>query len=157
MKKSNLYQYRLEQEILGLLNQHKMNCATIEIKIGKYNNYEDKTIVITPIVEKAADIIVHVVEDCDGIDMVCGKGTNFEIMPQGNSYLKLSSIEEFKEIFKTVLKGNFEEEILFNGDSIIKTVGKLKINGKEIKIEHSNSFFNPFLKAKIEKVKYEPY
>lgn len=88
-------------------------------------------------------------------ELVIGKGTLYEIMPEGN-YLNRSGVEELRAICTAVFAGSFQETVHTVGKTVTKTIGRLTTEGKTFESKAWHAFY-PLIPKKKKLIKYGPY
>ena len=67
-------------------------------------------------------------DESEGVTLVAGKGSYFEIPREGRRYTSLPLFDEVKAICRAVIAGRFEEWVALDGDDVVRSKGVVDLN-----------------------------
>jgi hypothetical protein len=143
----------LFQELVSKLPQ---SCASIHLRS------EPKCAVLdlVPANPNAAPISITVpLAEKQGVTLVAGKGSFFEIPPEGHRYTDLPFVEEVRSICIAVIAGTLSESVLLDGDEVLQGEGSIKLSqaSAPTTVRWRQFYFRPFRKKDRKHFRYEPY
>jgi hypothetical protein len=92
----------------------------------------------------------------EGVTLIAGKGSFFEIPSSGGRYTKFPLIEEVRSISSAVIAGKLEEWVLLDGDEVLEGKGIIELDGP-MTVRWRRLYFRPFRKTLTEHYRYEPW
>lgn len=147
---------KLEILIRDLANSLPPHCASYSVNRNP-QGAGGIIVALTPNSETAAGIVAHAQSGWDGVELIFGKGSVFEVSPKGKHYTNLPHLQEVQALCRAVIEGHFEETVWMVGSKIIKCVGKIVVSNKTIMSHWRTFFINPFLSRQQSLIRYRPY
>jgi hypothetical protein len=118
---------------------------TIEVEIRPANPHAAPILAIIP------------KDDHRDLTLVIGKGTFFEVPPEGGRYTGSPLLHEIKTICEAVIaRGCHEKVRLKEGEGVVWGKGTVDIP-PPVTVRWRQVFSNPFRRARAEEHQYEPY
>lgn len=112
---------------------------------------------IIPVNPRAAGISVIVPRNqSEGVTLVAGKGSYFEIPPDGHRYTNLPLLGEVEAIASAVIAGGLRESVRISGDEVVRGVGTINLP-EPMTVRWRQLSFRPFRKTQGREYSYEPY
>jgi hypothetical protein len=144
---------KLEADLRELLRNMPERSASISVR----SQPEVSQISVTPTNPRAAPITVIVPNnESDGVTLIAGKGSYFEIPPDGHRYMNLPLLDEVKSIASAVIAGGLRESVKMVGDEVVQGVGTINLP-KPMTVRWGQLSFRPFRKKEKREFSYEPY
>ena len=143
----------IEALFQDLLDGLPEKCATMQVKAGT-----DSTLVdITPSNTNAARLRAIVPKtQQDGVTLVAGEGSFFEIPLAGHRYTNFPLVEEARSICLAVIAGKLEETVTYAGSVLLRGTGKIHLS-EPMTVRWRRFTFKPFAKKETKYILYKPY
>jgi hypothetical protein len=143
----------LEAGLRELLRNMPETSAAISVR----SQPEVSQIRVTPTNPRAAAITVIVPNnESEGVTLIAGKGSYFEIPPDGHRYTNLPLLDEVKSIASAVIAGGLQESVNMLGDEVVQGVGTINLP-RPMTVRWRQFLFRPFRKKEKREFSYEPY
>ena len=94
--------------------------------------------------------------ESEGVTLIAGRGSFFEIPEGGRRYTNLPLIEEMKAICNAVIAGHLEEWVVLDGDEVLQGRGILQLE-RPITVRWSHLSFRLFQRKRQTHHRYEPW
>lgn len=143
----------LFQELVSKLPER---CAATQVK----SEPECAVLELVPANPNAAPISVTVpVDEKQGVTLTAGKGSVFEIPPEGHRYTDLPLTEEVRSICLAVIAGTLSESVLLDGDDVLQGTGSIKLPQASTltEVRWRQIYFRPFRRKDRKHFRYQPY
>lgn len=142
-------QYVLD-ELIATMPQ---GCAEVTVK----RDERASTIEIHPRHAAAAPICVIVPSGAKGdVTVIAGKGTFFEIPPEGRRYTALPLPEEVAALCSAVITGGLTENVVSADSEVIEGQGTIQM-GDPVTVRWKQLTLKHFTKKHKESLTYDPY
>jgi hypothetical protein len=129
------------------------NAALIE----KRSDSRSTVIELVPSNRNAAPICVIVpANEKEGVTLIAGKGSFFEIPKRGRRYTNLPLVEEVRSICSAVIGGKLEEWVVLDGTDVLQGKGILELD-QPVTVRWRQVSFRPFRKKVRTHHRYEPW
>jgi hypothetical protein len=92
----------------------------------------------------------------EGVTLVAGRGSFFEIPAIGGRYTGQPLIQELEIICRAVISGKLEENVIFDGDELLQGKGKIQLPDTMI-VRWRRPVFRLFRKKEKKQFNYESY
>ena len=136
-----------------LLDGLPEKCAKMQVKAGTDSMIVD----IMPSNTNAARLRAIVPKaHRDGVILVAGEGSFFEIPPAGHRYTNFPLVEEARSICLAVIAGKLEETVTYAGSELLRGTGKIHLPDA-MTVRWRRFTFKPFAKKKTKHILYMPY
>ena len=143
----------LEAALRELLRTLPETAASISMR----SQADVSQIRVTPINPRAAAITVIVPNnESEGVTLIAGKGSYFEIPPDGHRYTNLPLLDEVQSIACAVIGGGLRESVKMLGDEVVQGVGTINLP-KPMTVHWRQFLFRPFKRKESREFSYEPY
>jgi hypothetical protein len=114
---------------------------------------------ILPTNSRAAPVTIVVPDsaEVEGVTLIAGRGSFFEIPRNGGRYTDFTFLEELKSIIGAVFAGGLEESVTLEGDEVLRGKGTIQLHGEPMTVRWRRLSLRPFRKKDKKHFKYEPY
>lgn len=144
-----IYKFMIE----GILRQ---NDAIAELTVTTGKSAIDLSLSVIPDNPQAASIELDIAMK-NFVFLHFGKGTTFEIPPEGGLNLPVGQMEQIRLFIEAVVDGNFEERLLYSDDRLVSGTGVLHLKDEDVGTTWTTLSVALFRSKREEHIHYEPY
>ena len=147
----------LEQVYLlfhALTSDLPARCASVHVA----QHDESSSVRIVPSNPNAAPIAAIIPRDeQEGVTLVGGKGSFFEIPRGGRRYTKLPLIEEARAICSAIIAGKLEESVVLDGPEVLRGEGTIELPDGATTVRWRRLSLRSVKRREARNYRYEPY